>query len=74
MSRAIKRAVADRGSGPVLRTRDGTRMDRHCATRRLHRLAELGGVHAAGMHPHTLRPTFVTTMLDRHAPRQDKER
>jgi integrase/recombinase XerD len=38
VSRAIERAVADLGSGPILRTRNGTRMDRHCATRRLHRL------------------------------------
>lgn len=64
VSRAIERAVGDRESGPILRTRNGTRMDRHCATRRLHRLAEAGGVHAARMHPHMLRHTFVTTMLD----------
>lgn len=51
--------------GPLIRrTRNGTRMDRHCATRRLHRLAQTGGVHAARMHPHMLRHTFVTTMLD----------
>jgi len=39
-------------------------MDRHCATRRLHHLAHDGGVHIARMHPHMLRHTFVTTMLD----------
>ena len=64
VSRAIERAVADRESGPIMRTRSGTRMDRHCATRRLHRLAQAGGVHAARMHPHMLWHTFVTTMLD----------
>ena len=64
VSRAIERAVAERESGPILLTRRGTRMDRHCATRRLHRLAQAGGVHAARMHPHMLRHTFVTTMLD----------
>ena len=64
VSRAIERAVADREGGPILRTRSGTRMDRHCATRRLHRLAQVAGVHAARMHPHMLRHTFVTTMLD----------
>ena len=64
VSRAIERAVAERESGPVLRTRNGTRMDRHCATRRLHRLAHVAGVHAARMHRHMLRHTFVTTMLD----------
>ena len=64
VSRAIERAVGDRESGPILRTRTGTRMDRHAATRRLHRLAATGGVHVARMHPHMLRHTFVTTMLD----------
>jgi len=64
VARAIERAVQERTSGPILRTRRGTRMDRHCATRRLHRIAEAGGVHAARMHPHMLRHTFVTTMLD----------
>ncbi|GAA2151516.1 site-specific tyrosine recombinase XerD [Humibacillus xanthopallidus] len=64
VARAIDRAVDGRTSGPILRTSRGTRMDRHCATRRLHRLAEAGGVHVARMHPHMLRHTFVTTMLD----------
>jgi integrase/recombinase XerD len=39
-------------------------MDRHCATRRLRRLAEQAGVKLPRMHPHMLRHTFVTTMLD----------
>jgi integrase/recombinase XerD len=39
-------------------------MDRHCATRRLRRLAEVAGVKLPRMHPHMLRHTFVTTMLD----------
>jgi integrase/recombinase XerD len=64
VARAIDRAVDERVAGPILRTSRGTRMDRHCATRRLHHLAEAGGVHAARIHPHMLRHTFVTTMLD----------
>ncbi len=64
VARAMERAVTDRESGPILRTRNGTRMDRHCATRRLRRLAQVAGVHAARMHPPMLRHTFVTTMLD----------
>jgi site-specific recombinase XerD len=40
------------------------RMDRHVATRRLRRLAETAGVRIARPHPHMLRHTFVTTMLD----------
>ena len=40
-------------------------MDRHCATRRLRRLAEQAGLKLPRMHhPHMLRHTFVTTMLD----------
>jgi site-specific recombinase XerD len=64
VSRAIDRAVGGRLSGPILRSRTGSRMDRHCATRRLRALAQLAGVSTARMHPHMLRHTFVTTMLD----------
>lgn len=39
-------------------------MDRHAATRRLRRLAAEAGVRLPRMHPHMLRHTFVTTMLD----------
>jgi hypothetical protein len=39
-------------------------MDRHAATRRLRRLAETAGVRITRPHPHMLRHTFVTTMLD----------
>lgn len=64
VGRAIERAVGDRFSGPILRSRTGSRMDRHCATRRLRALAECASVSTARMHPHMLRHTFVTTMLD----------
>jgi site-specific recombinase XerD len=39
-------------------------MDRHAATRRLQRLAEAAGVPITRPHPHMLRHTLVTTMLD----------
>jgi integrase/recombinase XerD len=64
VGRAIERAIDDRTAGPILLTSRGTRMDRHCATRRLRRLAEQAGVRLPRMHPHMLRHTFVTTMLD----------
>ena len=64
VGRAIERASASRTAGPILLTSRGTRMDRHCATRRLRRLSEQAGVTIARMHPHMLRHTFVTTMLD----------
>jgi integrase/recombinase XerD len=64
VGRAIERAIDDRAAGPILLTSRGTRMDRHCATRRLQHLADHAGVRLPRMHPHMLRHTFVTTMLD----------
>jgi integrase/recombinase XerD len=64
VSRAIDRAVGDRDDGPILRNTLGARMDRHAATRRLKHLAATAGVRMPRMHPHMLRHTFVTTMLD----------
>jgi site-specific recombinase XerD len=48
----------------LLLNQRGTRMDRHAATRRLRRLASAAGVQLPRMHPHMLRHTYVTTMLD----------
>jgi site-specific recombinase XerD len=39
-------------------------MDRHPATRRLQQLAQTSHVQTRRTHPHMLRHTFVTTMLD----------
>ena len=64
VGRAIDGAVNGRDFGPVLLNSHGTRMDRHAATRRLQRLAETAGIRIDRLHPHMLRHTFVTTMLD----------
>ncbi len=64
VGRAIDRAVGIRTRGPILLNNRGARMDRHVATRRLRRLAETAGVRITSPHPHMLRHTFVTTMLD----------
>ncbi|WP_201749670.1 tyrosine-type recombinase/integrase [Micromonospora sicca] len=64
VARAIDRAVDERTSGPILRNTHGRRMDRHAATRRLKHLAQAAGIRMPRMHPHMLRHTFVTTMLD----------
>ncbi|MEU4483150.1 tyrosine-type recombinase/integrase [Micromonospora sp. NPDC023966] len=64
VARAIDRAVDERTSGPILRNTLGVRMDRHAATRRLKPLAHTAGIRMPRMHPHMLRHTFVTTMLD----------
>jgi integrase len=64
VARAIDQAVDGRDGGPVLRNTLGARMDRHAATRRLKHLADTAGIRMPRMHPHMLRHTFVTTMLD----------
>ena len=64
VGRAIDQAVADRTSGPILRNTQGRRMDRHTATRRLQHLAAATQLSMPHLHPHMLRHTYVTTMLD----------
>jgi integrase/recombinase XerD len=64
VSRATDHAAGARTRGPILLNSHGARMDRHAATRRLRRLAEAAGVRITRPHPHMLRHTFVTTMLD----------
>jgi integrase/recombinase XerD len=64
VARAIEHAVDSREQGPILRNLRGRRMDRHAATRRLLQLSETAGIRMPRMHPHMLRHTFVTTMLD----------
>ena len=64
VARAIDRAVDKRTAGPILHNIHGGRMDRHAATRRLKHLAHTAGIRMPRMHPHMLRHTFVTTMLD----------
>jgi site-specific recombinase XerD len=64
VGRAIDTATTGRAGGPVLRNTRGSRMDRHAATRRLQHLAAAAGVRLPRRHPHMLRHTYVTTMLD----------
>jgi integrase len=55
VGRAIDRAAGSRERGPILLNTRGGRMDRHAATRRLHRLAKAAGIQIARAHPHMLR-------------------
>ena len=71
VGRAVDRAVASRVRGPILLNTRGARMDRHAATRRLRHLAEAAGIQIARAHPHMLRHTYVTTMLDAGADLRD---
>ena len=63
-ARAIGRATGMRTRGPILLNSRDARMDRHATTRRLRHLAQAAGIQTARAHPHMLRQTFVTTMLD----------
>ena len=71
VGRAIDRAVDLRDRGPILLNTRGARMDRHAATRRLRHLASTVGIQTARAHPHMLRHTYVTTMLDAGADLRD---
>jgi integrase/recombinase XerD len=71
VGRAIDRAVASRVRGPILLKGRGARMDRHAATRRLRHLAQTAGIQIARAHPHMLRHTYITTMLDAGADLRD---
>src|ERR1700722_5249709 len=64
VGRAIDQAIGTRRGGAVLLNSRTTRVDRHAATRRLRRLAKTAGIKITRAHPHMLRHTFVTTMLD----------
>jgi integrase/recombinase XerD len=64
VGRAIDRAVAGRMRGPILLNSRGARMNRHAATRRLPQLTHLASMPITRPHPHILRHTFVTNMLD----------
>jgi site-specific recombinase XerD len=60
----IDLTIGGRFGGAVFLDSGGRRLDRHAATRRLHRLAEAAGIQVTRAHPDMLRHTFVTTMLD----------
>lgn len=63
VTRAIERAAGSRSSGPLLHTTTGAQMDRYAATRIVKRLAKQIGF-TGPLSPHSLRHTYVTTMLD----------
>jgi integrase/recombinase XerD len=64
VGRALEQAIGERIRGPILLNTRGARKDRHAATRRLRTLAHATGMRMPPIHPHMLRHTYVTTMLD----------
>lgn len=70
VARDIDAAITDRTEGPILRNRDSRRMTRRCADRIIKRLARQCAI-THRIHPHALRHTYVTTMLDAGVPLRD---
>lgn len=60
---AVSAAIGGRANGPVLLTRNGTRLERRGAARIVARAARSAGV-TKRITPHSLRHTFVTMALD----------
>src|SRR4051794_17608257 len=56
--------------GPIFLRPDGQRMDRHCASRIVRRVARRAGVDKP-IGPHTLRHAFITAALDAGVPLRD---
>ena len=70
VARTLDLATAERGEGPILRTRSGARMDRYAASRAVARLAKRAGItHRVGCH--SLRHSYITAALDAGVPLRD---
>jgi integrase/recombinase XerD len=69
-ARAIDLAIGERLEGPIFLRPDGERMDRHCASRIVRRVARRAGVDKP-IGPHTLRHAFITAALDAGVPLRD---
>jgi len=69
-ARAVDLAIADRSEGPIFLGSDGNRLDRHAASRIVHRVARHTGIRKR-VGPHTLRHAFITAALDAGVPLRD---
>jgi site-specific recombinase XerD len=73
VARAIDKAIGDRVTGYILLNQWGNKMDGRSMTAVLKRIAKVGGVKTPRMHPHMLRHTYITTMLDAGADIRDAQ-
>ena len=69
-ARAVDLAIGERLDGPIFLGPDGNRMDRHCASRIVRRVARRAGI-TKPIGPHTLRHAFITAALDAGVPLRD---
>ena len=70
VARALDAARGDREHGPLLRSRAGTRLDRHAAARLVTKTCRAAGI-SKRISPHSLRHTYVTQLLDAGASLRD---
>ena len=68
-ARTIDLAVGERREGPILRRRDGQRLDRRTAHRWVRSIGKRAGLGA--VHPHMLRAAFIMAALDAGVPLRD---
>lgn len=68
-ARTIDLAVGERHGGPILRRRDGERLDRRTAHRWVCSIGKRAGV--GSVHPHMLRAAFIMAALDAGVPLRD---
>jgi integrase len=68
-ARTIDLAVGERHEGPILRRRDGQRLDRRTAHRWVCSIGKRAGLGA--VHPHMLRAAFIMAALDAGVPLRD---
>jgi integrase len=68
-ARTIDLAVGERTEGPILRRRDGVRLDRRTAHRWVRSIGKRAGL--GSVHPHMLRSAFVMAALDAGVPLRD---
>ncbi|MEZ5378276.1 MAG: tyrosine-type recombinase/integrase [Acidimicrobiales bacterium] len=68
-ARTIDLAIGERTDGPILRRRDGQRLDRRTAHRWVRSIGKRGGL--GHVHPHMLRAGFIMAALDAGVPLRD---
>jgi integrase/recombinase XerD len=68
-ARTIDLAIGERHQGPILRRRDGQRLDRRTAHRWVRAIGRRAGL--GPVHPHMLRAGFIMAALDAGVPLRD---
>ena len=68
-ARTVDLAIGERHEGPILRRKDGTRLDRRTAHRWVRSIGKGAGLGL--VHPHMLRAGFIMAALDAGVPLRD---